>query len=95
MTATESSRVQAAAAKEANFCGWVAEFYATWTGKIGDVVAECDGRPQLAGEWSTESQRRLLDVAGRVGQDGLSEAVRVELASWHDRAAQLASAIIS
>ena len=95
MTSTESARVQVAAAKETNFCGWVNEFYATWTGKMGDVVAECDGPVSLATDWASESQRRLLDVAGRVGQDGLSEAVRVELATWHDRAAQLASAIIS
>lgn len=95
MTSIESARVQVAAAKESNFCNWVTEFYETWTNKISDVVSECDGPIGLAADWSSESQRRLLDVAGNVSQDRLSEAVRVELSTWQDRAAQLASAIIS
>lgn len=95
MANTESARVQAAAIKEINFVGWLDEFYAGWQSRTEDAVRDCEGTMTLAADWVSESKRRLLDVAGRVEQSGLSEAVRAELVSWQERSRQLASAIIA
>jgi hypothetical protein len=95
MANTEAARVQAAAIKEINFVGWLDEFYAGWQSRTEDAVRDCEGTMTLAADWVSESKRRLLDVAGRVEQSGLSEAVRAELVSWQERSRQLASAIIA
>lgn len=95
MANVESSRVQAAAIKEANFVGWLDEFYAGWQPKTEDAIRDCEGSLTLAADWVSESKRRLLDVAGRVEQSGLSEAVRSELLAWNERSKQLASAVMA
>lgn len=96
LASTEQSRIVAAAEKERNFCGWVEEFYSTWTVKVGDVVTEAMAPRQLAETWTTESKDRLLAVAGRVTDAGaLTTAISSEVATWHERAEQLASAILT
>jgi HK97 family phage portal protein len=94
MVKVEVSRVEQAAATQANFVGWLDEFYASWSDKMAAVVSECDGPPTLATQWVADSQERLLSVAGRVSS-GLSEAVHAECASWAERANQLATAIVA
>jgi len=82
------------AASEPNFVGWLDKFYATWTERVASAVSECDGPPTLAADWTSESKRRLFEVASRV-PDGLAEAVRAETALWQDRIDQLATAIVA
>ena len=91
----ERSRVERAAATEANFCGWLSTFYATWTDRVASVVADCGGDAALATTWAGESTTRLLDVAGRVTADKLSEAVRSEVATWEQRVDTLTETIIN
>jgi HK97 family phage portal protein len=94
MVKVEVSRVEQAAATQANFVGWLDDFYATWGERMATAVSECDGPPAMASQWVADSQQRLLNVAGRVSS-GLSEAVRAECASWTERANQLATAIVA
>jgi hypothetical protein len=90
----EISRVEQAAATQANFVSWLDEFYANWSDRMATVISECDGPQSLAAEWVADSRNRLLEVAGRVSS-GLGEAVRAECALWTERANQLATAIVA
>lgn len=95
LTSVEAGKVLSAASGNRNFCGWLEEFYSTWTVKLSDAVAEMDGNRELAATWTAESKERLLAVAGRVPQSELANAVTTETAGWRERAEQLASAILS
>lgn len=90
----ERSRVEKAAMTEANFCGWLDKFYATWGDRVESAVLECGGSATLAADWVADSRERLLGVAGRVSS-GLGEAVRAETAMWNERVNQLATAIVA
>jgi HK97 family phage portal protein len=95
MVKTEVTRVEQAAATHADFVKWLEEFYATWSDRVHNAVAECDGHESLATQWIADSQYRLLNAVVGRGNANLTEVVRQECAMWTERANQLATAIVA
>jgi HK97 family phage portal protein len=90
---TEANRVQQAAAASGNFCEWVESFYssASFGGRL-ETTWECVGLSAAsAADYADESKRQLLDAAGTNTQENLPAAVSRIVATWPNRAAQLAA----
>lgn len=89
----EVRRVVHAAAKTANFVGWLDSFYARWGGTLADVLAELGLSPDRATSHVNVSRQALLEAAGRATtREELADEVRGITASWPGRVTALAAA---
>jgi hypothetical protein len=94
----EAKQVARAAAKESNFVAWVDQFYSGWGEKIvsalrsvtravfarrGLILAEADALCDvLATDYVANSKRELLDLAGKLTKNTLSEGISAAVDGW-------------
>ena len=81
--------------RQKNFADWAEKFYASWEGKLAEVIAEVGGDPNLASHHCEESKRQLIEASGRVKtNEELAAEVGQIVADWPERRAEELATII-
>jgi HK97 family phage portal protein len=89
----EQQRVTSAA-KTKSFVANVDKFYGKWVESLGKVCEELGGDASMAVEHCRVSQDALIEAMATIGKDSLANAVGELVASWPERAEELADQIL-
>jgi hypothetical protein len=93
MIGIEQKRV-IAAAKTKNVIASIEKFYGHWQDSLANMCEELGGTPYHAADHCSRSKEALIEVLTVTSAKAVPDAVAELVASWTDRAEELADSMI-